>query len=442
MGEPSGPERVPPQSPEAEAATLGSMLLEGEAVGLALEALHPEDFYRHPHRRIFESISDIYMSGQQPDELVLCEHLKGNGELESVGGVDYVRGLVSSVPSAANVERYAQIVKDKALARRLIEVCTDVLRQAYDSADASELVDRAESLVYGVSSHREAGREVRSIRDILDEEFKKLEARQGDHRIITGIPTGLKRLDELTGGLQPSDLIILAARTSVGKSSLALNIIDSVARRENRPVLLFSVEMSKEQVAGRMLATRCNLSFLDLRTGYLPQEDWDSIVTEGMGDLREAPIFVDDTPSIGIVPLRARARRMRSTKGVELIVVDYLQLVKGPRTENRQQEVAEISRALKALARELEVPVIALSQIRRAAEDRPGGRPQLTDLRESGAIEQDADVVLMLHRAKTDEEGPTSEAYLEIAKQRNGPTGKIPLTFNRKRMMFTAPYIA
>jgi replicative DNA helicase len=428
-------ERIPPQSIEAEAATLGAMLLEGEAAGLAAESLTPDDFYRSGHRTIFEAICEIYDSGQQPDELVLRERLKEKGRLDEIGGGDYLHALATSVPSAANLEHYARIVREKAVSRRLIEACTASLRDAEGGGEIGEVLDRAEQRIYEVASRRGAS-DVLEIRHILDHEFENLMRRHETPGLITGIPTGINRLNQLTGGFQRSDFIILAARPSVGKTALALNIVEHVARKEGLPALLFSLEMAKQQVALRMLCTHCEVDYQKLRSGYISSEEWQKIVNKGMGDLREAPVYIDDTPAIGAMELRAKARRMKSRHDIQLVVVDYLQLMGGPREQSREREVAKISAALKALARELNIPVLALSQIRRAAEERAGGRPQLADLRESGALEQDADVVMILHRDRDPDGRWLSEASLNIAKQRNGPTGVVDLYYEPKLMRF------
>ncbi len=431
-------ERVPPQNLEAESATLGSMLLDGEAAGLAAERLVPDDFYRTANRHIFQTACEIYDAGQQPDELVLRERLRGKGLLEETGGSEYIHSLASSVPSAANLDRYVRIVKEKAILRKLISATTTILREADDSADVEDLLDRAEQRIFDVASQR-GYTDVVEIKDILKEELEDIERRMKSPGLITGLPTGFTELDQMTGGLQRSDLIILAARPSVGKTSLALNWVEYLGCNEDKPVLVFSLEMSRSQVAKRLLCSHCEVAYHKLRSGNLLQADMDTIVNKGMGKLNESPILIDDTAAISAMELRAKARRMKSRHDIRLVVVDYLQLMRGPssRTDNREREVARISSALKALGRELRIPVLALSQLRRGAEERRGGKPQLADLRESGALEQDADVVMLLHRARDAEGILDNDATLNIAKQRNGPTGVVRLRYRPQYMRFT-----
>ncbi|MHC4249332.1 MAG: replicative DNA helicase [Planctomycetota bacterium] len=428
-------ERIPPQDIEAEAATLGSMLLEGEAAGLVLERLAPEDFYRSAHREIFLAVRDIYVADRQADVVLLRDHLSGKGKLEEVGGTEYIHSLATAVPSAANVEGYAKIVKDKAIARSLISAATSILRDAEGATDVSDLLDDAEQRIYSVASRRGAT-DVVDLMTLLDEEFPNLERRANTPGLVTGVPTNIPRLDHITGGLQKSDLVILAARPSVGKTSLALNWVMNAACREKMPVLLFSLEMSKQQVALRLLCSYCRVSFTKLRSGEGLKEELTKIIDKGMGKLRESPILIDDTPSISAMELRAKARRMKSQKDIQMVVVDYLQLMRGPRSDSREREVAQISMALKALGRELRVPVLALSQLRRASEDRREGKPQLSDLRESGALEQDADVVMLLHRPRDENGALTNETILNVAKQRNGPTDILQLTYTPQFMLF------
>jgi replicative DNA helicase len=411
------------------------MLLEGEAAGLVLERLAPEDFYRSAHREIFLAVRDIYVADRQADVVLLRDHLSGKGKLEEVGGTEYIHSLATAVPSAANVEGYAKIVKDKAIARSLISAATSILRDAEGATDVSDLLDDAEQRIYSVASRRGAT-DVVDLMTLLDEEFPNLERRANTPGLVTGVPTNIPRLDHITGGLQKSDLVILAARPSVGKTSLALNWVMNAACREKMPVLLFSLEMSKQQVALRLLCSYCRVSFTKLRSGEGLKEELTKIIDKGMGKLRESPILIDDTPSISAMELRAKARRMKSQKDIQMVVVDYLQLMRGPRSDSREREVAQISMALKALGRELRVPVLALSQLRRASEDRREGKPQLSDLRESGALEQDADVVMLLHRPRDENGALTNETILNVAKQRNGPTDILQLTYTPQFMLF------
>ncbi len=428
-------ERMPPQDIEAEAATLGSMLIEGEAAGLVLERLAPEDFYRSAHQEIFRAVRDIYVADRQADVVLLRDYLGGKGKLEEIGGTEYIHSLASAVPSAANVEGYAKIVKDKAIARSLISAATSILREAEGGADVSDLLDSAEQRIYSVASRRGAT-DVVDLMTLLDEEFPNLERRAKTPGLVTGVPTNIARLDEITGGLQKSDLVILAARPSVGKTSLALNWVMNAACKEKMPVLLFSLEMSKEQVALRLLCSYCKVAFTKLRSGDGLEDEMEKIIHKGMGKLRESPILIDDTPSISAMELRAKARRMKSQKDIQMVVVDYLQLMRGPKSDSREREVAQISMALKALGRELRIPVLALSQLRRGAEDRREGKPQLSDLRESGALEQDADVVMLLHRSRDENGALANETILNVAKQRNGPTDILQLTYKPQFMLF------
>jgi len=431
-------ERLPPQNVEAEKATLGAMLLEGEAAGLAAESLSPDEFYRSEHQTIFRAICEVYDAGTRPDELTVCEHLSKQGLLEQVGGQEYIHSLVMSVPSAANLERYARIVKEKALARSLIAACTAILRDTEEGTDIQEVLDRSEQRIFECASRRGAA-DVVEIKDILQEELAALEARIKNPGAMTGLRTHFRDLDEMTGGFQKGDFLILAARPSVGKTALALTFMEHVSCDDGNPAVLFSLEMSKPQIALRMVCSRSGIDYRRIRTGIGLDPVFAKVVNEGFAPLSEAKIFIDDTASIGVMELRAKARRMKASHDIKLVVVDYLQLMRAPeRADSREQEVAKVSRALKALARELDVPVLALSQIRRAAEEREGGRPQLADLRESGALEQDADVVMILHRDRIGEGQLSNEATLTVAKQRNGPTGSVKLTFLPQFMRFEA----
>jgi len=428
--------RIPPQDIEAEIATLGSMLIEGEAAGIVLEQLEAEDFYRSAHQEIFRAVRDIYAADHQADVILLRDYLTGKGTLEKVGGTEYIHSLATAVPSAANVEGYAKIVKDKALARGLISTATSILRDAEGASNVAELLDSAEQRIYSIASERSTS-DVTNLMALLDEEFPKLEKRAKNPGMVTGVPTNITKLDHMTGGLQDSDLVILAARPSIGKTALALNWVRHAACEEGKPVLLFSLEMSKQQVALRLLSSYCKVNYTRLRSGEELLSDIPKIAEKGMGMLREAPIFIDDTPSISSMELRAKARRLKSRKGIEMVVIDYLQLMRGPKADSREREVAQISMGLKALGRELKVPVLALSQLNRGIEGRRAGKPQLSDLRESGAIEQDADVVMLLHRSR-DETNDTllNEATLNVAKQRNGPTGVVTLQYTPQHMIF------
>lgn len=429
-------ERVPPQNIEVERAALGSMLLDGEAAGIAAENLSPEDFYRREHQILFKAICEVYDSGRRPDELLVREHLSKQKLLDGAGGEEYLHSLVMSVPSAANIENYVRIVKEKAVARTLMAACVAILRDVEEGSDIHEVLDRAEQRVFECASFRGAN-DVIEIRDILQEELAALEARLKNPGTMTGLATHFRDLDEMTGGLQKGDFIILAARPSIGKTALALSMLDRICCDDRVPSMLFSLEMSRSQIALRLVCSRSGIDYRRIRTGLGIEPVFARAVNEGFAPLSEAPLFIDDTPNIGVMELRAKARRMKARNDIQLVVVDYLQLMRAPRgADSREREVAMISSALKALARELNVPVVALSQIRRAAEEREGGRPQLADLRESGALEQDADVVMILHRDRTGDGLLSNEATLMVAKQRNGPTGSVKLTFLPQSMRF------
>ena len=426
-------DKVPPQNPEAEQSVLGSMLLDKEAIIKAQETLRPGDFYRDSHRVIFEAIIALFNRGQAVDLITLSEILRQEGKLEEVGGLTYLSELANLVPSAANIENYARIVQEKAVLRALITEATRIVGRVYSADEEIESVlDQAEQAIFNISQRR-AGRGYSHIKDVLDSALDQIEFLFSHRGEVTGVPTGFKDLDELTCGLQPSDLIIIAARPSMGKTQLALNIARYAAVENPKPVpvAIFSLEMAKEQLAMRLLSAEATIDSQRLRTGHLTDEHWKRLVT-ALGRLSEAPIFIDDTPAVSLMEMRARSRRIKQEHGLGLILIDYLQLMQtSGRKENRQQEISEISRSLKALARELKVPVVALSQLSRAVEQRTERRPMLSDLRESGAIEQDADLVAFLYRDdyynKESEKPNITE--ISIAKQRNGPIGTVELIF-------------
>jgi len=428
------PERVPPQNIEAEEAVLGSMLIEKSAVLAALEILTPEDFYKETHRIIFRRILEMADKAEAVDLITLSEKLRAEGELDRVGGMAELARLASFVPTAANVEHYAKIVADKALLRRLISAATEIAATAYASqGEVDEVLDKAEETIFQVAQRRSLQGYV-PLKDVLLDTLEQLEYLASHRGETVGLSTGLGDLDRLTSGFQPSDLIILAARPSVGKTSLGLNIARNMAVKANVPVLIFSLEMSKEQVAQRLLCSEAAINSQRLRQGFLDEDEWRRL-SAALGRLGETKMFIDDTPGISVMELRARARRMKAEHGLGLLVVDYLQLMRPSRKqENRQQEISEISRSLKGLARELDVPLLAMSQLSRAVEQRQDRRPLLSDLRESGAIEQDADLVMFLY---TDAEMEQQNAIeLIIAKQRNGPIGSFKLFFSREICRF------
>ncbi len=424
-------ERLPPQNLEAEQAVLGSMLLEDEAVGHAAELLEESAFYKDSHRKIFSALLSLYTANVPVDLVTITNELKKHNLLEEIGGASYLAILTSIVPTAANAEHYCRIVKQKSILRELIRATTQIASASYEeSVEPDYLLDRAEALIFDIAS-KKIKRDAVAMKDIIKSSIEMIDALYQRKGAITGLPTGFIELDQQLAGLQPSDLIVVAGRPAMGKSSLTLCIAEHVALEHKTGVALFSLEMSKENVVQRMLCSHARINAHNVRTGMLSTSDWPNL-TKAAGKLSEAPIYIDDSPGTSVLELRAKARRLKSRHDIGLVIVDYLQLMEeSSRAENRQQEISIISRSLKALARELNVPVIAVSQLSRAPERRESFRPRLSDLRESGAIEQDADVVLMLFREDyynlTDENRGIAEII--IAKQRNGPTGTVKLTF-------------
>ena len=390
-------ERIPPQSIEAEIAVLGSILLDKSLVDVVGEKLKPEHFYYKEHQLIFKSILELHMEDKPIDLISLAEWMQKKGELKKIGGSSFLNNLVSTVPTPANAEHYASIVKEKAILRDLIKVSTDVINRCYSEEDGTKLLDRAEQLIFDISQQRITSDFV-SLRELISDSIELAEKLVKKKEYITGLPTGFKDVDVQTSGLHPSELIIVAGRPSMGKTSFVLNIVRNVAVQEKKPVALFSLEMSKSLVVQRLLCTEARVNSNKLRTGFLAEEDWPKL-TMGAGILFEAPIFINDSSALNTLELRARARRLKIKEDIALIVVDYIQLMSSAFVaENRQQEIAEISRSLKSLARELEIPVIGVSQLSRRVEEREDHRPKLFHLRESGALEQDADVVMLLLR--------------------------------------------
>lgn len=436
--------RQPPWSEEAEASILGGMLIDGDAVAVAMEFVDDAAFYREGNRRIFRAMMRLYNRGQVIDPVTLSDELKSAGELEGSGGMEYVARLVDAVPTAANIEYHCRILRDKAILRRLIEEATEIIRDAHQTAagTAQETLDRAEQRVFHISQAA-SRRGFVWIKEILWPTFERIEELQRSPGSVTGVPTGFPDLDRLTGGFQPSDLIVVAGRPSMGKTALALNFAQHAAIEQESAVAIFSLEMSKEALVQRLLCAEGRVDSGRLRRGRLEDDEYGRLATAA-GLLNTAPIWIDDTPAISVLELRAKARRLRAEVDLKLVIVDYLQLMAGPRgAENRQQEISAISRSLKAVAKELEVPVIALSQLSRAPEQRTDHRPVLADLRESGAIEQDADLVLFIYREEVykgpvDRDGNSLEgkADLIIGKQRNGPTGEVSLYFHKQYTLF------
>jgi replicative DNA helicase len=440
-------ERVPPQAIEVEQAVLGAMLLDREAIGKAIEIIDEECFYREAHSKIYSAIVSLYDRNEAVDIVTVTDELTKRSQLEEVGGRIYLINLTESVATAANIEYHARIILEKATLRKLISASSKIVSQCYDTTqEVDELLDKAEQEVFSISEGRIKEGFV-PIGEILPRTFEAIDEYAKRGGIVTGIATGFTELDVLTGGLQNSDLVVIAGRPSMGKTSLALSIAEHVAVDEKVPVAIFSLEMTKSQLAQRMLCSRARFSTHKMRTGRISDHEYGNLAI-AVGPLSEAKIFLDDTPSLGILQMRAKARRLKAKESMGLVIVDYLQLMQGPRAaESRQQEISLISRSLKGLAKELDVPVVALSQLSRAVEIRGGERrPQLADLRESGAIEQDADLVMFVYRPEMYNitqfrDGRSTEGMAEIivSKHRNGPTGEILLTFIRDYARFENP---
>lgn len=431
-------EKIPPQNLDAEQSVLGAMLIDHEAVLRATEIVRPQDFYRDAHKHIFEVMLDLSERGEAIDLITVTEELRQREFLDQVGGTAYVAGLANLVPTAANIEYYARIVEEKSLLRMLISVSTRIASMGYEgSEEIDALLDRAEQMIFELSQ-RKVQTGFTPIRTILMDTFQRIEDLYNNKGQITGVPSGFTDLDRLTSGFQSSDLIIVAARPSMGKTALCTNFCQNAAIRKNLPAAIFSLEMSKDQLVQRILCGEAMVDQQKVRSGQLNEADWTKL-SQAAGPLSTAPIFIDDNPGISVMEMRAKARRLKAEKGLSLIVIDYLQLMNSSRkTENRQQEISEISRSLKGLARELSVPVIALSQLSRAVEQRSDKKPMMSDLRESGSLEQDADLVMFIYRDEY--YNPESEkrgiAEIVIAKQRNGPVGSVELGFLKEFTKF------
>ncbi len=431
--------KLPPQNVEAEQCVLGGILIEAGALLKVIEILRPEDFYKEAHGIIYSAILNLFDRNEPQDLVTVHNELKRSGQLEKVGGALYLAELTETVPVASNIEYYARLVRDKAILRRLIEKSSDIASLCYEEAqDVDDILEYAESAIFEVSQAK-IKQSFHKINDILKDSIKKVQDLYEKKELITGVPSGFTELDKLTAGFQPSDLIIIAGRPSMGKTAFALNIAQHAAVDNGIPTAIFSLEMSKEQLALRMLCSEAMVDSNKVRTGFLSKEDWPRLITAA-GNLSEAPLFIDDTPALSVLEMRAKARRLKSDQNIGLVIVDYLQLMQGKNAERREQEISEISRSLKAMAKELNVPVIALSQLNRKVEDRPNKRPQMSDLRESGAIEQDADVIAFIYRDEVynrDENNPRrGKAEIIVAKQRNGPTGTVLLAFVGKYSTF------
>ncbi|HHT9136852.1 MAG TPA: replicative DNA helicase [Candidatus Wunengus sp. YC60] len=428
-------ERTMPQSIEAEMSVLGAMILDNEVISLVIPLLNKLSFYKTAHQELYQVIVEVYDKGQPIDLVVLREELKKRSLLEKVGGVEYLMELEESVPTIGNVEYYANIVREKAIKRNLIEVAATIQKQSFEeSADTEQLLDASERAIFDITQ-KKFNTASTKLNEILKETFSRIENLHDRQSRLTGLSAGFYDLDDITCGLQPSELIIVAARPSMGKTSLVLNIVEHVGVVEKKPAVVFSLEMSAQQVAQNMLCSHARIDAHKLRMGFLDDKQW-SDLSYGLGSLSEAPIFIDDTPGLTVLEVRAKARRLKAQYDIQFVAVDYLQLMESSRAENRQQEISIISRGLKSLARELKIPVIAVSQLNRSVETREGHKPRMSDLRESGSIEQDADVIILLHRDNYYDPEKDNTAELIIAKQRNGPTGVVKLAFRSHFMRF------
>ncbi len=427
------PLRTPPRNEEAEEALLSAILVDNTALLDVVDLLGPQDFYRTAHGTIFAAMTDLFNRGEPIDLVTVTNALREKGRLEAVGGAAFVARLLNDVLPAANAQHYARIVHDKAVLRRLIEQANAIAKRCYaEQGSAEEIVDFAESALFAVTE-KKARQSFYPLSKLIDRSIDFLEEKQKNKSLVTGVPTGFTQIDHLTSGLQNADLIILAARPSMGKTALALNIARNAAVEAGVPVAIFSLEMSKEQITLRLLCAEARIDSSKLRSGFFTLEDWER-VTEAASTLSSAPIFIDDSPGLTALEVRAKARRLKMDKNIGLVVIDYLQLMQGrPGAERRELEISEISRALKSLAKELDLPVLALSQLNRMLEQRTDKRPRLSDLRESGALEQDADVVAFIYRDEVynpEENNPNrGTAEILLAKQRNGPTGDVRLAF-------------
>ncbi len=435
--------RLPPQNLEAEQCVLGSILLKEGALAKVLDILSDQDFYREAHKTIFAALVALFEKNEPLDLVTLTDTLRDWKKLDAVGGPAYLASLTDIVPLSANVVHYAQIVRRKSLLRQLITTTTEIAVRCYEEQDDIDaLIEETEERIFDIA-RRKTDQAVAPLHAIIKKNFATVTQLYERKEHITGIPTGYHELDKMTAGLQPSDLIILAARPSMGKTALALNIAQHAAIESKIPVAIFSLEMAKEQLGMRLLCAESRVSSSRLRTGFLKEQDWPKL-TRAAGILSEAPIFIDDTPAMTVTEMRAKARRLKSEYDIGLIVVDYLQLMRGRgNAQSREQEISDISRSLKAMAKEINIPVLALSQLNRTLEHRPNKRPQLSDLRESGAIEQDADVIMFIYRDevynKSEDNPNRGLAELIIGKQRNGPVGTVLLTFIDKYTRFENP---
>lgn len=432
--------KVPPQNLEAEQSVIGGIMLDNQALNTVLERLEVDDFYSEAHRKIFAAIVELYDKNEPSDLITLSNILKNKNHLDQAGGMSYLSSLADNVPSAANISHYAKIVKEKSILRKLIGTATEILGKSYNAtADIDTVLDEAEHAIFEISENK-IRPTFSPFKELIKDSFKTIERLHERKELVTGVPTGFEKIDDITSGLQKSDLIIIAGRPSMGKTAFALNIAQHAALEAGIPVAIFSLEMSKEQLAFRMLSSEAKVDSQRIRKGFLGEADWPRLIAAA-GRLSEALIFIDDTPAISALEMKAKARRLKTEVDLGLIILDYLQLMRGGGyKESREQEISEISRSLKTLAKELSVPVIALSQLNRKVEDRTNKRPQMADLRDSGAIEQDADLIAFIYRDevydKSEENPEKGMAEIIIGKQRNGPTGMIKLAFQDKFACF------
>lgn len=429
--------KKPPHNIEAEQAVLASMLIDEKAIDKVLPLLNIDDFYHPSHKTVYENLIELHENNKPLDVVTLVSSLNDKSMMDKAGGIEYVTALVNSLPNAANIAHYATAVKDKALLRHLIETTSEISELSYQfSGDVGELMDDAEKRIFSLAEYK-LKKEITPLSDIITETIKKLESLYERQEEITGVPTGFADLDGVTSGMQPSDLIIIAGRPAMGKTAFALNLALNSATKHQKATAVFSLEMSSQQLVQRLLASEAKIDATKLRSGKLNMEDWQNLAAAG-GTLNDLDLFIDDTPAISVMELRAKCRRIKREHGLDMVIVDYLQLMSGGRSDSREQQISEISRSLKALAKELDIPVIALSQLNRGVESRTDKRPMPSDLRESGAIEQDADIIIFLYRdevyyADTSEPGV---AEIIIAKHRHGPTDTVKLTFIKEHTRF------
>lgn len=431
--------KVPPHNLEAEQAVLGGILINNDALASIIEVLSPKDFYREAHAALYEGMLTLFNQGEPIDLITLSDGLNRKGLLEKVGGTDYLASLVDAVSTSAGSAYHAGIIKDLSVRRKLIGECSNITDACFQSGEKTEhLLDQAEQSIFDIAEER-VGEGFQSLKDIMTVSFKRLESVSEHEGYITGVPTDFNDFDRLTTGLQPADLIIIAGRPSMGKTAFALNIGYNAAVKTNKPVAIFSLEMSKMQLGIRLLGFDSGVNATKLRTGFLGEKDWDRLL-DSANRLSDLPLFIDDTSAISVLEMKAKCRRLKKKSGLGLVIVDYLQLLQGRSSaESRQIEISEISRSLKSMAKDLNVPVLALSQLNRKVEDRPNKRPQLSDLRESGAIEQDADVITFIYRDEVYNPNTVENrnlAEINLAKQRNGPTGYFRLTFQKELTRF------